>query len=163
MNGFDHESLVRRVNDHGMQRDNSRTSTRDSNRETYRDNDREMPRDNDHDEYRDSNRLPHRDNGRRRDHDHDHGHERHKKHTRACIVDTSEDITITTPVVLHAYVNDCDVRLTCGGHEIINESHCRRNTKKFKVRQKIHVHIPLEFVAECSIGEGQVDFDVQDV
>ena len=101
------------------------------------------------------------DRERRHEHDHNHNHERFKKHKKVCTVDTSENITITTPVAVKAYVDSCDVEIQCNGHEIIKESHCRHDVRKFKIKQKIFVHIPIEFVAECDVGEGHVDFDFE--
>ena len=104
--------------------------------------------------------------GYRRECEHEREHkgeyECHKKFKKVCEVDASEDMTITVPVAVHAYVNTRDVELRCNGHEIIKEPPCKLHVKKFKIRQKIHACIPIDFVAECHIGEGQVDFDLQE-
>lgn len=107
-----------------------------------------------HDEYEDEREYGH-DHDRDRGHDHD----RSRKHKKVCTVNTSEEITITTPVEIHAYANSRNVELKCNGYEIIKEHRCRPNVSKFKIRQKIHACIPVEFVVECEVGEGQTDFD----
>lgn len=85
--------------------------------------------------------------------------EGNKKVRKVCEVNTSEDIAITVPVEVRADINTRDVKIECRGHEIIRERHCKPNVRKFKIRQKIHVCIPIDFIAECEIGEEQVDFD----
>ncbi|MCL2854540.1 MAG: hypothetical protein FWE21_02855 [Defluviitaleaceae bacterium] len=92
-------------------------------------------------------------------HEHRNEHEHFTKHRKVCTVETSEDVTITTPVMLNAYVDSCKVEIECRGHDIIRESSRRPNHSRFKIRQKMHVHIPIDFVAECNVGEGRVDFD----
>jgi|GEM_PF-2708080 len=91
--------------------------------------------------------------------EHKHGHEQFTKHRKVCTVDTGENITITTPVVVNAYADSCNVEIECQGHEIIKDPCRRPNHSRFKIRQKIHLRIPIDFVAECNVGEGQVDFD----
>jgi len=103
-----------------------------------------------------------REQGRNHEHANEHAHEQFQKHKQVCTVNTSEDITITTPVIVSAYADSCKVELKCNGHEIIKEHHCKPNTSKFKIRQKIRACIPIEFVAECDVGEGHVDFDFHD-
>jgi len=100
-----------------------------------------------------------REHEREHERGHTHEHEYFKKHKKVCTVNTNEDITITTPVVVNAYTNTCNVELICNGHEIIRDPHCKPNTSKFKIQQKIRVCIPIEFVAECDIGNDHVDFD----
>jgi len=99
------------------------------------------------------------------EHEHEHNHEQEnsKKFRKVCEVNTSEDLTITVPVEVRAHVNTHDVKIECNGHEIIREPHCRHNVRKFKIRQKIHICIPVDFVAECEIGESDVDFDFNGV
>jgi len=89
----------------------------------------------------------------------EHGHENFKKFKKICEATVGENISITAPVAIHAGVNAHDVEIECKGHEIIREPHCSRNVKKFKVRQKISVCIPLDFFAEVDVREGRVDFD----
>ena len=142
MNGFEHER--RRDRDDEYENRFDRAFARDNRQEREHRQERENEREHRHEHE-----------------EHEHGHERFRKFKKVCTVDTNEDITITTPVRLHAYVNTCHVELTCNGHEIIKESHCRPGVKKFKIRQKMSAHIPLEFVTECDIGEGRVDFDLE--
>ena len=99
-------------------------------------------------------------NRRRHDHDHDHEHEHSERFRKVCQVDTGEDLTITVPVEVKAHVDIRDVKIKCNGHEIIRESHCRPNVKKFKILQKVHICIPIDFVTECEIGEGDVELDL---
>ena len=77
---------------------------------------------------------------------------------RICEVSLSEDVSITTPITVNAYADPSKIALKCGGHEIIMESTHRHDTSKFKIRQKICLHIPIQFVAECKVGESQVEF-----
>jgi len=92
-------------------------------------------------------------------HEHRHEHEHFAKHKKVCSVETGENITITTPVALNAYVDSCKVEIECRGHDIIKESSRRPNHSRFRIRQKMYVHIPIDFVAECNVGEGRADFD----
>ena len=105
---------------------------------------------------------PRREQGHNYEHDNETAQEQFQKHTKVCTVNTSEDITITTPVIISAYADSCKVELECNGHKIIREHHCKPNTTKFKIRQKIRACIPIEFVAECEVGKGHVDFDFHD-
>jgi len=86
--------------------------------------------------------------------------EQFKRFKKVCEVNTCEDITITVPAAVHAHVNTHDVKLRCKGHEIIREPHCKPNVRRFKICQRIHAHIPIDFIAEVDVGEGQVDFDL---
>ena len=107
-------------------------------------------------------REPRQEHENNHEHAHEAAQEQFQKHRKVCTVNTSEDITITTPISVSAYADSCDVELICNGHEIIRDHHCRPKTSKFKIRQKIRACIPVAFVAECDIGEGHVDFDFHD-
>lgn len=87
------------------------------------------------------------------------GQEEFTTHRKICTVETGENIDIITPIAIRAYADSCNVEIECRGYEIINEPCKIHNTKKFKIKQKIYISIPINFVAECSVGEGKINFD----
>ena len=97
----------------------------------------------------------------RNEHEHQHNqkHEHFKKVKEVCKVEVKEDISISVPVSVHAHVNTNEIKLRCKGHEIIKDHHCKPSCSKFVIRQKVHACIPIDFVTECDIGEGHVDFE----
>ena len=80
-----------------------------------------------------------------------------------CPTDICEDIEIKVPVSVSAHSEVCDVQFKCMGHTIDDTAHKEsQGSSKFNVVQKINVHIPLKFKAECEVSEGIVNFDVHD-
>ena len=84
-----------------------------------------------------------------------------------CPTVAAEDVRVTVPVLVRACANIGDVELRCmGGAIITRNSHCMPGRphaiSRFTVCQKMHVDIPIEFLAECDIGEEYVDYDFDD-
>ena len=98
----------------------------------------------------------------------DQGYEKYRKffHDKDCPANICEDILIGVPVVVRANAEVNDVDFKCMGHTIIKntfDAPGKPNAiNKFVVCQKISLHIPINFMAECEIGEGSVDFDMRD-
>lgn len=94
--------------------------------------------------------------------------EKHKKFVfEGCPVDICEDITVKVPVTVCAHSEVCDASFKCMGHTIENvdcddSQSQNKECHKFNVIQKINVHIPLKFIAECDVAKGLVDFDLHD-
>jgi len=97
-----------------------------------------------------------------RNHNHNHDQDPSGKFSKVCEVNASEDIRYTVPVEIRGHINTHDVNIECMGHEIIKERNCKKNVRRFKIRQKIHVCIPIDCVAEVEIGDGDVDFSSQE-
>jgi len=88
--------------------------------------------------------------------------EKHKKFTfEGCPVDIYEDITVKVPIAICAHSEVCNVDFKCMGHTIEKDP-CttEQGCSKFKIIQKMKVHIPLKFKGECDVSAGSVDFDV---
>lgn len=92
------------------------------------------------------------------EHKHEKEHENKHKHVN-CPVTAHENISITLPITVHAHADVEDIVLKCNGHDIIKESHCRRHVRKIKIRQKIQLCVPINFIAECETGEEHVEFE----
>ena len=93
------------------------------------------------------------------EHEHNRRHEHSKKVKETCKIEANEDISISVPVSIHAHVDTNEIKLKCKGHEIIKDHHCKPNSKRFIIRQKVHACIPIDFVTECEVGEGHVEFE----
>ena len=91
-----------------------------------------------------------------------HHHHHSKKFRKSCHVSTQEEITITSPIGIHGHTHIGEVELICGGHEIIREPRRRHGHHQFKICQKFYARIPIEFVAECEIGDEIVEFEVEE-
>ena len=105
-------------------------------------------------EHRHGNRHEHRNEcDRDRDHDHDHKHA-----DINCPVVVQEDINITVPVSIHAHADVDEIFLRCAGHNVIKESH-GRHRRKIKIKQKVELCIPINFMAECNVDDEHVEFD----
>lgn len=90
--------------------------------------------------------------------------EKHKKMSfEGCPVNICEDIAVNVPVSVYAHSEVCDVKFICMGHTIekitADES---KECSKFNIVQKLRIHIPLKFKAQCDVSEGLVSFDVHD-
>ena len=95
--------------------------------------------------------------------------EKHEKYILegGCPAKASEEVRVTVPVTVRAFA-DCDkVELHCIGGAVITKN-CDDTpgrpdkVSKFTVSQKMRVEIPIVFGAECDVGEGHVDFDLDD-
>jgi hypothetical protein len=95
---------------------------------------------------------------------HDTRCEKHKKYTyEGCHADICEDITVNVPISVCAHSEVCDVQFDCLG-PTIEENICQENQgcNRFNVIQRINLHIPLKFKAECDVSEGLVDFHLHE-
>lgn len=92
----------------------------------------------------------------------EHQHHHSKNFKKSCHVNTTEEISITTPVTIHGHAYVGGVEIACAGHEIIKESRRRHGHKQFKICQKFRAHIPITFVAECEIEDERIHFEVEE-
>jgi len=84
-----------------------------------------------------------------------------------CPAKVSEDVEVTVPICVHAFVDIEDAYLGCKGSAVVTEGWDKVHghpdkVKKFTVCQRIHIDIPLVFGAEADVGEGHVNFDFDD-
>jgi hypothetical protein len=79
-----------------------------------------------------------------------------------CSSSTNEDISVSVPVSIRANCNVGNVDIDRVGPATIDRccDTCGRPNAvdKFVVTQRIRVEIPLEFGAECDVGQSFVDF-----
>jgi len=80
-----------------------------------------------------------------------------------CTRDVFDEATITVPVTIRAEsrVGEVDINC-CGPAEIIEGIEASGEPgaeKKFTVKQRMRVDIPLEFLAEADVGQGHVCFE----
>ena len=78
-----------------------------------------------------------------------------------CSTNTCEDVTISAPVEIRAHADVGEIELKCMGHHI-EKCTDKHAVRKFKIVQKVSVHIPLKFIVECEVKDERVDFDTSE-
>lgn len=88
-----------------------------------------------------------------------------------CPAGAYEDVYVTVPVAVRAFVDIGDVEIVCNGSPIITRNSydvlgTPGAVSYFTVKQNLGVDIPMTFGAEADVGEGHVYFpssaDVED-
>ena len=81
-----------------------------------------------------------------------------------CPAKAFEEVDVTVPVEVRAFSKVRDVELKCMGPATVKKCceetpGCPGAVSKFTICQKMRVEVPVEFTAECSVGQGHVCFD----
>ena len=101
------------------------------------------------------------------------------EHNKNCPVEVFEEITISVPFTVRAFAEVEDVEFECLGCKVIRQPRGRyenengngnengsgnknKGVSKFTIQEKIKLEIPVKFVAECDVGESEVDFDLSE-
>ena len=92
-------------------------------------------------------------------HEHAQQTEQFEKYGRVFHVDALERLTMTTPVEIKAHAEVCNVEIKDGGHEIIRERHSKCNHLRFKIRQHVEVHVPVQYIVEVEVKKECAVFD----
>jgi len=91
-----------------------------------------------------------------------HPNQNHHSKSITCPTKVCEDIALSVPVEVRAYVDIKDITLKCGEHHIHQQHQYEKpaQTHKFEITKKISAQIPIDFIAEIEIKDESVYFDV---